>query len=359
MIKKYQFYISGYFIKNLVFISSIFLCLAFVINFFEELKYFENYGVGIKYPLLLTILNSPSILFELFPFVFLISVKFFYINLSDKNELEIFKNHGINNSKILFFLSGSSIFCGLFILLIFYTFSSNLKNHYLNLKNKFSSENEYLAVVNENGLWIKEEIGNLSNIIHAAKFNENIIENITITQRNLQTDSINIITAKRADISLKVWTLQNVKLTSTLSTNEKFETYKYKSSFDGELISSLFSNLNSLNIYQLNLLLSNYSKIGYSTTDVKIHLNKLYSMPIFYLLMTVLGILIMMKFTFLKTKFFTIITGIIVSVLVYYINYFSSLFGINETIPIVLSIWVPHLILSLICLMGVININES
>ena len=65
-------------------------------------------------------------------------------------------------------------------------------------------------------------------------------------------------------------------------------------------------------------------------------LNKLYSLPIFYLLMTILGLLIMMKFTFIKTKFFTIIVGVSVSVFVYYINYFSSLFGSNETIPIVL-----------------------
>ena len=106
------------------------------------------------------------------------------------------------------------------------------------------------------------------------------------------------------------------------------------------------------------MLLSNYSEIGYSTTDVKIHLNKLYSLPIFYLLMTVLGLLIMMRFTFLKTKFFTIIAGISISVIVYYINYFSSLFGLNETIPIILSIWLPHLILFLICTIGLIKINE-
>ena len=42
----------------------------------------------------------------------------------------------------------------------FLYFFIELKNHYLNLKNKFSSENEYLAVVNQNGLWIKEEINN-------------------------------------------------------------------------------------------------------------------------------------------------------------------------------------------------------
>ena len=101
MIKKYQLYIANIFIKNLIFISLVFLGLSFILNFFEEIKFFENYDVSIKYPLLLTFLNSPSILFELFPFIFLISVKFFYIHLNDKNELNLLKNHGIGNFKIL------------------------------------------------------------------------------------------------------------------------------------------------------------------------------------------------------------------------------------------------------------------
>ena len=358
MLKKYQIYIASIFLKNLFYISLIFLGLTFILNFFEELKFFESYDVGIRYPILLTFLNSPSILFELFPFIFLIAIKFFYIHLNEKNELEIFRNHGIDNLKVLSLLSVCTFISGLLILLIFYTCSSNLKNHYLNLKNKFSSENEYLAVVNENGLWIKEEINGTSNIIHAKKFNKNKIEDITITQFISATNNINIITAKNADISSKNWLLNKVKVVDKLSISNKYENISYTSSFDGEIISNLFSNLNSLNIYQLNLLISNYSKIGYSTTDVNVHLNKLYSLPIFYLLMTILGLLIMMKFTFIKTKFFTIIVGVSVSVFVYYINYFSSLFGANETIPIILSIWLPHLILFLICLLGGIKINE-
>ena len=358
MFKKYQLYIASIFIKNLFFISLIFLVISFIFNFLEELKFLENYNVGLKYPLLLSFLNSPSILFELFPFIFLISVKFFYIHLNDRNELDIFKNHGINNFKILTLLSGGTLIFGVFILLIFYTFSSNLKNHYLNLKNKFSSENEYLAVVNENGLWIKEEINGFSNIIHAKKFYKNTIEDITITQSSIDRGEITIITAQIGDISKKNWILSDVKVIENIERNNKLNKSQYKSSFDGELISNLFSNLNSMNVYQLNLLLSNYVKIGYSTTDVKVHLNKLYSLPIFYLLMTILGLLIMMKLKFINSKFFIIIIGTIVSVFVYYINYFSSLFGSNETIPIVLSVWLPHIILFLICLLFGVKLNE-
>ena len=40
------------------------------------------------------------------------------------------------------------------------------------------------------------------------------------------------------------------------------------------------------------------------------------------------------------------------------LNYFSRLFGSNETLPIGLSIWWPHLILLLICSLVMVRINE-
>jgi len=358
IIKKYHKYIVSTYFYNFFIISTIFLCFSFILNFFEELKFFDNYDVGVYYPVLLTLLNTPSILFELFPFIFLITTKFFYIYLNDRNEIEILKNNGINYLKILSIISLISILLGAIILIIYYTFSSNLKSHYYNFKSNFSDENEYLAVVNESGLWIKEQIDDTVNIIHAKKFKENFIENITITQTSSNFKNPNTIIAEKADISNKLWILNNVRIINSDAQKEKYIQYEYMSSFDGEIIANLFSNLNSLNLYQLYELSENYSKIGYSTTEVMVHLNKLYSMPIFFLLMTILGFLIMIKFKFVKTKFFTIIIGVFVSVIVYYLNYFSSLFGTNETLPISLSIWLPHLILLLVCSTGMIKINE-
>ena len=169
----------------------------------------------------------------------------------------------------------------------------------------------------------------------------------------------NTIIAEKADISKKLWDLINVKIINYKGEKKNLSNLQYKSSFNGEIVANLFSNLNSLNLYQLYELSENYSNIGYSTTNVMVHLNKLYSLPIFFLLMTVLGFLIMIKFKFIKTKFFTVIIGVIISVTVYYLNYFSSLFGSNETLPIGLSIWLPHLILLLICSLVVVRINET
>ena len=52
-----------------------------------------------------------------------------------------------------------------------------------------------------------------------------------------------------------------------------------------KIISNLYSNLKLLNILQLIKLKDNYKSIGYSATEVSLHLNKIYSLPIYLTLL--------------------------------------------------------------------------
>ena len=248
---------------------------------------------------------------------------------------------------------------GIILLFVYYTLSSNLKSKYLDAKSRFSNSNEYLAVVNKDGLWIKEEIDNKLYIIHSKKLNKNKLKYLTINEANKYYENKNTIVADSADIISKNWKLKNVSILDSNGNSKKLKSYVYNSSFDGELISNLFSNLNALNIYELHKLSNNYLNIGYSNTDIKIHLNKIYSMPIFYVLMTILGFIIINKLKKINSKFFVIVFGIFVSVVVYYLNYFSSLLGTSGALPIYLSVWAPLLILFLVCNIGLLKLNEN
>ena len=52
-----------------------------------------------------SILNSPALVFEMFPFIFLITTQLFFIKLFENKEIDIFKYSGLKNSKILIILS--------------------------------------------------------------------------------------------------------------------------------------------------------------------------------------------------------------------------------------------------------------
>ncbi len=274
-LKKYQIYLCSIFLKRFFLISIVFFCLVIIINFFEEISFSEKYNAEMYYAIYLSFLNAPSLIFEIFPFIFLITVKFMYLYLEDRSELKILNSNGISNLKIIYMLVILSTLLGLFLLLFFYSFSSNLKSKYLDTKNRFSNTNEYLAIVKDDGLWIKEEIEDSIFIIHAKKFDEQQLRSLTISEVDNYYEYKNTLIAKRANILSKNWKLKDVSLVDENGIKKNFKSYVYNSSFNGEVISNLFSNLNALNIYELHNLSNNYVKIGYSNTDVKIHLNRI------------------------------------------------------------------------------------
>ena len=286
---------------------------------------------------------------------------FFFISLYEKDEIELLRSNGIDNLKVTILISLVSLVMGIIIIVLYYSFSSNLKSLYLNIKYKYSNTNDHLAVVNEDGLWIKEQSDDNMKIfiINAKNYKIDRLENLEITQLDKGYNLINTIVAKRANINNKIWLLSDVKIFAKDKMASDFENYKYSSSFDAKIISNLYSNLNSLNLIQLIKLKENYESIGYSATEVRLHLNKLYSLPIYLTLTTVIGALLMFKLTFINSRFFLVVIGVLVSVIFYYINYFSILFGKNETLPVEVSVWLPQVLILLICTMGLTKINEN
>ena len=128
--KIYKKHIINNFLKLLLIISSIFFILVLFLNLFEELNFFKDTNQSLYYPLLLNILNAPSILVNIFPFIFLISTQFLLINLIEKNELIILKNFGIDNFRLIGIISLVSFVASLFIIIFFYNFSSKLKHYW-------------------------------------------------------------------------------------------------------------------------------------------------------------------------------------------------------------------------------------
>ncbi len=359
IIKTYQKYLIKTFLYLLLQISLVFFSLVLILNVFEEINYFKDTNVSFIYPIILTFLNGPSVLYSIFPFIFLIATKFFFIKISEKNELDICKRYGLTNFQILKIISLVSFFVGIFIIIFFYSFSSKLKNIHLEIKNKYSGDNKYLAVITENGLWIKDEINGTTNLINADKISDNFLINVSITQFDKNYQLIQNINAKRADITKNNWVIEQASVSKGLFSKENVEDIIFESHFDLEKINSMFSNLSSLTLLKLNKLKKDYESLGYSTLEIDTHIGKIFSYPIYLSIMTLFAGIIMLNIKFNKPKIFHIILGILLSVVIYYINFFSTVLGENGKISTTLSVWMPLLIIVLISSIGLVRINEK
>ena len=356
--KTYIKFLSFIFLKSFIYVTLIMLSLIFVLNTLTELEFFKEFNVGINFTLLLSFINSPSMIFEMFPFIFLISTQLFFIKLFNNNELEIFKYSGLTNSKILKIIAVISFIFGLFIIFIFYNFSAGLKNFYLEKKSQFTSDGKYLAVITKNGLWIKDQIDEKIYIINSSEVSDNFLINNFITEfsdkfevlRNIQSDNI--------DVSGKEWIIYNAKIYNKNNYEVK-EIIELKSNFDYKRIQTLYSDLSSLDIFKLIELRNNYKKLNYSLTEINLQILKLFSYPLYLLLMTILSALIMFRIKRLNTTMLKISFGLFLSVIIYYINNFFLVMGSNERITLTLAIFTPLIILSLINSFMYYGINEK
>ena len=358
MITNYKKYIYKTYFYNLLKVSLVFISLSIIMNLFEEIDFLKESDNPILLPLILTILNTPSVIFEIFPFIFLISGIFFFIEVIDKNELVIFKLYGLTNTKIIRIISVATFLLGLLIVILFYNFSASLKFLYLDIKNEYTKDDKYLAVVTSNGLWIKDEINNTTNFISAEKIENDNLLNVFISKFDKNFNLQKVIISKKVNIKNKTWILNNPTISSNNKT-QKLDKLEFKSNFDHERILSIFENFSSLNILKLEELKKDYESLGYNTDVINGYKQRLYSYPIYLTLMICIASLLMLNIGYNKSKVFHIALGILVSVIIYYINYFFKAIIETQDVPYIISIWGPQLILFMIVVMNLIRINEK
>ena len=356
--KTYIKFLVTTFLKSFVYVLCVLLSLVFILNLLTELEFFKEINVDVYFTLLLSFLNTPSMIFEMFPFIFLITTQLFFIKLFNNKEIEIFKYSGLRNSSIIFIVSIVALVTGIAIITLYYNFSSNLKNFYLGLKSSYTKDGKYLAVITQNGLWIKDEIEEKIIIINSSEIKPNTLVNNFITVFDKNYISEKNIKSEKIDISQKEWIIYDAKLFEENNYLSKKE-IKLKTNFDYKRIQSLYSNLSSLNIFLLYELRENYKKLNYSLTEVDLQILKLISYPLYLLLMTIFASLIMLKIKRFDSTTMKIAIGLFFSVIIYYISNFFFIMGSTERLPLMLSISIPLILLAFTNLLMFKNINEK
>ncbi len=359
MLKTYEKYIVKNFINKFFTISIIFFSLIVLLSTLEEISFFKNTDINFILPYLITFLGAPITLFEIFPFIFLISTQFLFYDFFKKNELDLFKINGLSNIKIIKILSILSFAIGILTVLFFYNAASKLKFFYTDIKNQYSDGNKYLAAVTDSGLWLKDEVGESILIVKATNIENDYLLNVVINKFDNNFNLINTIQSNKINIKDQLWVIEDPLITKKNVTNKETSKLIIQTNFNTEKIKTLFSNISTLHLLELFDLKKDYENLGYSSNEITQHLLTLFSTPFFYTILTLLSAIIMFNMSKNKSLFFQIIFGLSMSVIIYYINFIFNSLGTNGQIPLIASIFMPLILISIIAFIGLIKINEK
>ena len=355
-------YLLKNFLKTISMWVFIFYCFGVILNLFEEIEFFKNLDVSFFTPLILTSIYIPSMVIKLLPFIIFISSMWFIIKIRNNKDLLTMKVFGYSNLRIFSILAFTSFILGWIVLFLANPITSSMVKHYEKTKSNYARDVDHLVTFNKNGLWIKEKLENGDRIISAARLEGLNLVDVTIFHINEEYGLSEKIHSETVNIINNEWVLHKVKIFNSVDeVYEKriFETYKIKSKYNHEKITTLFKNFDTMSFLDLiinyKLLLNN----GYNKIFLNQNLHTLLSFPFFLFVMTAIASILGMS-TLKKTnnlKFFII--GLVTSVLVFYFKDLSLALGQTDRIPLILSVWAPIFALSLFTFVGVLQINEK
>ena len=135
-------YLSKEFIKIMLNASLIFFCLGIIMNIFEEINFFKDFDVGLYIPIILSLLFVPSLLYNMFPFIILLSGIWFFLKIRKTDEATAINVSGMSNFSIILIPCILVILLGIFFITSINPITSVLVTKYETIKGGYERDKD-------------------------------------------------------------------------------------------------------------------------------------------------------------------------------------------------------------------------
>ena len=358
-------YLSLEFMKCLGYVFIVFLSIAILTNFIEEMVYFKEKELDnvLATILTLTLYKSPNTIIETSIFIFLFAGILFFVKFMKNNEINTVKLSGISNLLSILTPAVISFAIGIIIIIIISPFSAEMLKIYEKNKRIFS-QNDNLIVINDTGLWFMESNENSYKIIRSDKIANNDFSklyNSTIYELDKEFNFVKRYDSKLIFINKKTWILEDTSILESKYNNDtkSIQEINFISNIDINELKDLFSNVNTVSFLEIFNSIKKLNSRGYSGDELKVKFHKYLSLPIYLFSMIILSTLFTIKSKKKFSNFFYIFLAVILGIVIYFLNDLSIALGISGKINLTLSVWIPIFLIIVISTLNIFTINEK
>jgi lipopolysaccharide export system permease protein len=340
------------------------LSIILLINLLDEFNFFKSKkDLKFIFFIIFTILKIPNVLVNLFPFIVLFGGIVFYLKIYNHNEVISLRVMGYSNIQIILIPALTSFVIGYVIVFLITPISSSMLKYYEELRSKYN-DTKNLVFINETGIWILDKNEKDKNIIRIEKINKDfsIINQITIYNYDISNNFIKRIDSSEGIIKDKNWQLNKVYIITANKKNNKesyLNNYNYSSNININELKNIYKNTETTSLLDINKEILILEDKGYSTIDLRIRYQKLISLPIYLLAMSILSGLMIINLgktsNYLKYGSY----GVLISIIIYFLNDLSITIAKSGIISVDFSVWIPIFLIILINLVGITQVNAK
>ena len=273
------------------------------------------------------------------------------------------KSSGFSNISIIIIPAFVVFLLGIIFVTAISPVTSTLVKKYETIKGSYGDDQNYLAAITTNGIWIKEKQKDITNIIRSSHLNNNKLINVSIYQFDSKNNFLLRIESESANITSNLWELNSVKTYKTSEENsaetKSLNHMVFKSIYDIDKIKNLYSNIDTVSFWDLKSEIEVLQNRGYSTKKMRGKFQESISFPFLLVSMTLLAGVFTLGIRFKGNNWTYVYFSILTCVVIYFFSDFSAALGETEKLPIAISVWMPVSIVFIFSTVGLIHVNRK
>ena len=310
--------------------------------------------VGFGFVIKMALVKMPRSFELVFPFVMMIAAMVTFWKVSRSNEFVIMRAAGVSIWGFLTPVLTIVFVIGMLNITVINPISSYMYEVYETMNYRFKTKNPDAVLFSNKGLWIREagENGNIL-VLEAKSVRQEddvlLLRKVSLLELSENSRLLKRVEAYAAELSNDKVEMKDVKIFEPGKPTKTLNDFDYNTSLTIERIKENFVDPEAISFWNLPETIEFYEKSGFSVVRHKMRYLSLWASPFLLMAMVLVAAVFSLRGNNRRGGvMYMIVGGITTGFVVYFMSQIIYAFGVNNYIPILLAVWAPTLIITMV-----------
>ncbi|MBR2299742.1 MAG: LPS export ABC transporter permease LptG [Alphaproteobacteria bacterium] len=320
---------------------------------------------GMSYVVKYALTKLPETIDKVLPFVMMVAAMITFWKVSKSNEYVIIRASGVSAWGFLRPVLMAVFLVGVINVALFNPISAKMYEMHATLKYRFITRDPTAMLFSSKGLWIREAEGPDKVLVVQAKSLRQedpktlSMRDISILEMDQKGQILRRIEGLVGELKKKSFKLRGVRIYRTGEKTEELPFYEYQTTITMQRIKENFVDPDAISFWNLPDTIRFYETSGFSAARHQMRYLSLWASPFLLVAMVLVSALFSLRPSVRQGGvMLMIVTGVVTGFMVYFSSQLIYAFGLNGYIPVVMAVWSPTVIVTLLAVTVLLHQEE-
>lgn len=343
-------YILGRFLSRVISITVMTFSLVALLTVIENLRRTAKAGEGFAFAAKLTLLQTPSIMSQVFPLVLMLAALWTFLGFSRTSELVVLRAAGVSAMRFLMYPVLGAMALGIFAILVFNPIVATTSEMASNMRDSLSRGGSNVLSLSENSLWLRQGTDDGQTVIQARRVSANgtVLFGVRLHQFDLENRLITRIEASSASLRNASWVLRGVRRwnvnpegTTSLGEAEQIVQLSIPTNLDSSQILDSFAAPETVSFWKLSSFIKELEQAGFSARRHRLFFHTELARPALFAAMVLIGAGFSLRHVRFGRAGVMVMLAVLSGFMLYFFKDLSESLGNTGAIPLLLAAWSP------------------